>query len=92
MLLVLGDATSEASQRLEALREKDWQRALYEYQQVPIGQDDADAVAALKKSYPDITGLRWPALVALDETGKILGSIELVARRRRYDCGIGEIA
>ena len=42
-----------------------------------IGQDDADAVAALKKSYPDIAGLRWPALVALDETGKVLGSIEL---------------
>jgi hypothetical protein len=77
VLLILGDADSEASQRLFDLREKDWRRPLYDYQQVAIAKNDSAATDSFKKSYPDLAGLDWPAFVVLDQAGKVLGSRSL---------------
>jgi len=77
VLLILGDPESESSQRLFALREKDWRRLLYEYQQLPVGKNDAAAVEAFQKRYPELTNLGWPALFAIDQDGKALGSLSL---------------
>ncbi len=77
VLLILGDADSRASLKLTDLRETDWRRLLYDYQQVAIGKGDSAAVGLFKKAYPDLVDLQWPAFVVLDEAGKVLGSIEL---------------
>jgi Thioredoxin-like len=77
VLLILGDADTKASQRLFDLREKDWRRPLYDYQQVAIAKNDSAATDSFKTTYPDLAGLDWPAFVVLDEAGKVLGSRSL---------------
>ncbi|HEV3417329.1 MAG TPA: hypothetical protein VG056_10960, partial [Pirellulales bacterium] len=77
VLLILGDADSDASQKLFDLREKDWRRPLYDYQQVAIAKSDSAAADSLKKTYPELAGLDWPAFVVLNEAGKVLGSRSL---------------
>lgn len=77
VLLIFGDPDTESSQRFFELREKDWGKQLYEYQQLPIGKTDAVAVEAFRKSYPKLTDLGWPAIVVIDESGEALGSLSL---------------
>ena len=77
VLLIFADPDAETSQRLFELREKDWGRPLYEYQQVPIGENDIAAIKTFRMIYPDLATLPWPALVVLDKGGKALDSLGL---------------
>jgi Thioredoxin-like len=77
IIVIFGDPDVEASQRLFELREKDWRRPLYEYQQVPIGKNDLSAVEAFRKIYPKLANLHWPGLVVLDGAGKALDSLDV---------------
>ena len=87
ILLVLGDAASEASKRLIERSEKEWAAPLKDYLQVAIAKDDGAAVATFKETFPDLADLRWPAFVVLDDRGKVLGSRSLALLRPRHICG-----
>jgi hypothetical protein len=77
VLVIFGDPDAECSQRLFELREKDWRRPLYEYQQLPIGKNDVAAIHAIRKTYSNLADVKWPSLVVLGETGKALDSLAL---------------
>ncbi len=79
VLVIFGDPDAEISQRLFEVREKNWRRALYEYQQLPIGKNDAAAIDEFRKKYPDVTEINWPSFVVLDEQGKALDSLTLAS-------------
>ncbi len=85
VLVIFGDPDAETSQRLFELREKNWRRALYEYQQLPIGKNDAAAIDAFRKKYPEVAEVNWPSFVVLDEQGKGIDSLALASTSAGLD-------
>lgn len=79
VLVIFGDPDAEISQRLFELREKNWRRALYEYQQLPIGKNDAAAIDEFRKRHPEVAEVNWPSFVVLDEQGKALDWLTLAS-------------
>jgi hypothetical protein len=77
ILVIIGEPDGRASESLFEYCDTELS-TLNDFLQMPVGSQDAAAMAALAEDYgPEIAKLRLPALVALDGQGKLLGTTSL---------------